>query len=158
MDLEKTKKFNEMSKILKQHGIAINSVDGVAKASQIIGDNIKESDSMEWDQVKETVDRKIAASIRDNNEKIDKVLRDMYTEFTAMKMDLAKIKEDISKGTIVSRGMESSEIEVNNPIEKEEVQQTIVAPEEKTEEVHPKQGKFDSSDVAIDKIFYYGKK
>lgn len=148
MDVEKLKKMNELSKELKKHGIADSTKQAFAQAGEMVrdeavGDVITRSNSSE--KSKDSFDSQYQIMLERQN-------RQMANEIKALKETVTAIQEDVER---LKREPKPNPRPEPKPPEPPTVDKQAKL---KKEEKHPKQGDFNSEDVAVDKIFYYGKK
>ncbi|MBW3004271.1 hypothetical protein KY310_00360 [Candidatus Woesearchaeota archaeon] len=143
MDVEKLKKMNELSKELKKHGMAESTKEVFEQAGEMMkdeamGDIISKSSSQE--KSKEGFDHQYQIMLERQN-------RQIAQEVQALKETVAALKEAVEQ-------LKQARPAQQQP--KEERQATFAKKEEPKE--HPRQGAFTSEDVAVDKVFYFGKK
>lgn len=142
MDVEKLKKMNELSKELKKHGIAKSTKEAFEKAGEMvrdeaIGDVI--SQSTQKSEASDSFDKHYQIMLERQN-------RQLANEIIALKEAVAVIQQEVER--LKQAPMQQQP--------KEERQATFAKKEEPKQ--HPKQGGFTSEDVAVDKVFYFGKK
>lgn len=147
MDVEKLKKMNELSKELKKHGIADSTKQAFAQAGEMVrdeavGDVITRSGNSE--KSKDSFDSQYQIMLERQN-------RQMASEIKALKETVAAIQEELKQ-------LKCADFKARTPEQRQEPSVEKQATLQKKEEKHPKQGDFNSDDVAVDKIFYYGKK
>jgi len=143
MDVEKLKKMNELSKELKKHGMAESTKEAFEKAGKMVRDEAV------GDVISKSTQKAEASDSFDKHYQImlERQNRQLANEIIALKEAVAAIKEEIDK------------LKQAKPIQqqpKQEKQATFAKKEEQKQ--HPKQGSFTSEDVAVDKVFYFGKK
>ncbi len=143
MDVEKLKKMNELSKELKKHGMAESTKEAFEKAGKMVRDEAV------GDVISKSTQKAEASDSFDKHYQImlERQNRQLANEIIALKEAVAAIKEEIDK------------LKQAKPIQqqpKQEKQATFAKKEE--QKPHPKQGGFTSEDVAVDKVFYFGKK
>ncbi len=144
MDVEKLKKMNELSKELKKHGIAESNKEAFEKAGEIvrdeaIGDVI--SQSTQKSEASDSFDKHYQIMLERQN-------RQLANEIIALKGAVIAIQEEIEKLK------QAKPMPAQQP--KQETQATFAKKEEPKQ--HPRQGGFTSEDVAMEKVFYFGKK
>jgi len=147
MDVEKLKKMNELSKELKKHGMADSTKQAFAQAGEMVrdeavGDIISRSNTSE--KSKDSFDKQYQIMLERQN-------RQLANEINALKETVAAIQEELKQ-------LKCADFKTRAPEQKQEPKEEKQATLQKKEEKHPKQGDFNSEDVAVDKIFYYGKK
>jgi len=158
MSVEDVMKVNKLAQDLLDQGLVASRDDAVKRAQEmlskeIVGNDIKVEDV----QDKQTI------SVNDNS--LDK-LRNMVErikEHSERKLDsykdgLMALEKELKCLRVEIEDMKSRErrkaMEAKASVEKKEVQEKIV--EEK--ESHPRKGNFNSDDVSVEKIFYFGNK
>ena len=148
MNVEKLKKMNELSKELKKHGMA----DSTAEAFNQAGDMVREEavkdiivKSGEKSESKDCFDSQYQIMLERQNRQIAQEVQTLKETVAAMQAEIEMLKADQKAAPVQQQ---------EKP--KQEVQKKFPQKEESKE--HPKQGEFTSDDVAVDKVFYFGKK
>ena len=148
MNVEKLKKMNELSKELKKHGMA----DSTAEAFNQAGDMVREEavkdiivKPREKSESKDCFDSQYQIMLERQNRQIAQEVQALKETVAAMQAEIEMLKADQKAAPVQQQ---------EKP--KQEVQKKFPQKEESKE--HPKQGEFTSEDVAVDKVFYFGKK
>lgn len=148
MNVEKLKKMNELSKELKKHGMA----DSTAEAFSQAGDMVREEavkdiiiKSKDTQKSKDCFDSQYQIMLERQNRQIAQEVQALKETVAAIQAEIEMLKAD--QKTAPAQQQEKP---------KQEVQKKFPQKEESKE--HPKQGGFTSDDVAVDKVFYFGKK
>jgi len=148
MNVEKLKKMNELSKELKKHGMA----DSTAEAFNQAGDMVREEavkdiiiKSEDTQKSKDCFDSQYQIMLERQNRQIAQEIQALKETIAAMQAEIEMLKADQKAAPVQQQ---------EKP--KQEVQKKFPQKEESKE--HPKQGGFTSDDVAVDKVFYFGKK
>ncbi len=147
MDVEKLKKMNELSKELKKHGIADSTSQAFSQAGEIVRDET-------FKQVIEQNNASYKSTEFDNQYQImlERQNRQIVQEVQALKETIAAMQAEIEMLKADRRAAPLPQQE--RP--KQEVQAKF--PQKSESKEHPRQGGFTPEDVAVDKIFYFGKK
>ncbi|MGV8150976.1 MAG: hypothetical protein ACP5NV_04575 [Candidatus Woesearchaeota archaeon] len=167
---EKMAKMNKLAKDLKQHGFAESSFEAIQQANQIYGDDDLSHD-VKHGMITSPHDR-MTGEEKMNETEIDrkfiKMQNDMKTLTDKMNEIIKAINDMDSRITQLSKRPVERVIErpVEKPVEKSAETHTEESPvqqthheEKKTEEfTNQRVGNYQSQDVAIDKMFYFGKK
>lgn len=152
MSVEDIQKVNKLSQELLDQGIADSREDAVKQAQQILNKeivdkqeisedgNIVVKDDLEY--YKNIITRTKEYTLQQLN-KFKKEIETLTTEVHRLKAELSALKP--GEGKSVQEPVEQKK-DVQNPLKTEK------------KEPHPKQGRFTSADVAVEKMFYYGKK
>lgn len=157
---EKMRKMNELAKDLKQHGFADSSFEAIKQANQIYGEDdithevkhglIKDSDGETMEKVTDN-DR----NIKKLQENIDMLTNKMNEIIKAINDIDARITQ-LSKRPVervIERQYEEKPAPARSaPVVEEKHEQ------KPAEYENQRVGNFQSQDVAIDKMFYFGKK
>ncbi|MEM4263573.1 MAG: hypothetical protein QW666_01600 [Candidatus Woesearchaeota archaeon] len=163
MDVEKLKKINQLSVEFKKHGMAVSHDDAFAKASEVVRDDelkdvlaktsIAEQSSCACCNEKQSSSHSTSF---DNQYQImlERQNRQLVQEIMALKETIAMLKSDVEQ--LKSNAARPVIIQQVQP--KQEKQAVLQEKKESSEKSHPKQGNYTSEDVAIEKMFYYGKK
>lgn len=146
MDVEKLKKMNELSKELKKHGIAENNKEAFEQAGKIVRDEAVGNVISQATQKTETSD----SFDKHYQIMLERQNRQLANEIIALKEAVAAIQQEVEK---LKQAKPAAPVQ-QQP--REEKQATFAKKQEPKE--HPKQGGFTSEDVAMEKVFYFGKK
>lgn len=160
--------MNELAKDLKQHGFAESSFEAIKQASQIYGDDelthevkhglIKNSFNEQTDNMGEIMDIENDRKLKKMQDNID-ILTNKLNEIIKAINDMDARLTQLSKRSVTTERV--IEKQIDTPIHHEEKQnvKTDETHETKSEEyTNQRVGNYQSQDVAIDKMFYYGKK
>lgn len=164
MDVEKLKKINQLSVEFKKHGFAVSHDDAFAQASAVVRDDelkdilAQTSTTTNTATSAETPERPNQAASQgfDNQYQVllERQNRQLVQEILALKETVAMLKSDVEQ--LKSNAARAVAVQQAQP--KQEKQAVLHEKKESAEKSHPKQGNFTSEDVAIEKMFYYGKK
>lgn len=149
MDVEKLKKMNELSKELKKHGVADSTKEAFAKAGQMVRDEAV------GDVISHSEKKPEQESSFDNQYQImlERQNRQLVNEINILKNAVAELQEALEQLKKEPRPTPEPRPEPKRP--EPPVMQSKLKEEKKE---HPKQGEFSSEDVAVEKVFYFGKK
>lgn len=186
--IERMRRINDLTRELKQRGFAESSFEAIQQANQIYGnedmeDNVKhgiiqksaherimKDENMGDDSVpySERKFAKIVESVDVLTNKMNEIVRainDLDTRLNELK--LKQDKMILSKQPVVESRV-NPKVEANaaeklieaEPIDKNEqqAQQHAQAPRKDDYDLNQRTGNFQSQDVAIDKMFYFGNK
>ena len=156
MNIEKLKKVNQLSKELKKHGMAME--DAIHEAGETVHE----------EEVKEFLDKSKAEMQSSKNPSsteqyiimLERNNRKIMEEVQKVKQEVSKIMNEFSD--IKRKIQEQTIIPVQEPVQEETFTQKKVekqaklTPKKKVK--NPRQGEYNSEDVSIEKMFYYGKK
>lgn len=164
MSVEDVQKVNKLAQELLNHGIVASRDDAVRRAEEMLNKKIADVQRNDQSQtvtsdgsVKAPGDPDYYRNIIERTR--DQVQREMksFTEMlTLLASEVDSIKEEIKNLKINFRPQENVKEEVDRELKEEQTK--IVEKQEAKQEPHPKRGNFNSSDVAIEKMFYYGNK
>lgn len=149
MDVEKLKKMNDLSKELKRHGIAIDNTDAFARAGEIVRDKeVSEiiSHTEKTASCEHSFDKQYQLMLERQN-------RQIANEISALKETVAALKEEILH---LKQAKPTQQPQQAQQQPKQETQTKF--PQKAESKEHPRQGSYTPDDVAVDKIFYFGKK
>jgi hypothetical protein len=163
MDIEKTKKINELVAELKKHKMLEGSDDALTKAEEMVNRSGDESLSSAPTARPEAHSNAGFETILKEHAKV------MKEELDLLRKGLLSINDEVQelreKMTEMERNMaqlKRAEPKVEKPAEAPEAEPKEETPapaeKEKSGESHPRQGNFNEDDVSIEKIFYAGKK
>lgn len=185
--IERMRRINDLTRELKQHGFAESSFEAIKQANQIYGDDdidedvkhglIQNSphDKMTKDEnMVENVDENVAyndrklARVNDNVEllttkmnEIIRALNDLDARITEIKVKQDKLALERQEQRVEPRVEVKVETSVEEKSTSHEIGQEVKSTghEHKDEySMNQRTGNFQSQDVAIDKMFYFGKK
>lgn len=161
MDVEKLKKINQLSVEFKKHGMAISHDEAFAKASAVVRDDeLKDvlAQASTTAASSETPARPNQATSQgfDNQYQVllERQNRQLVQEIIALKETVAMLKSDVEQ----LKSNAARQVMMQQAQPKQEKQSVLHEKKESSAQSHPKQGNYTSEDVAIDKMFYYGKK
>lgn len=132
--------MNELSKELQKHGMADSTAEAFSKAGDMVRDEAV-GEVLSKSSAKDGFDHKYQIMLERQN-------RQFSQEITELKEKVAKMQAEIE--------ILKAEKPMQPAKPKQETQTKFPQKEESKE--HPKQGGFTSEDVAVDKVFYFGKK
>ena len=181
MDVEQMMKVNLLSKELKKHGFAISSQDAFKQAESAYGHVFEHSALAHQAQLLEPAEaksepgapathfsapaqelrtesdhfllnKKIEILIKKNSVQLERQMEALKEMVTALASELELLRK------AVNRKEEAPKTYVfESPKEHKEPQETLQKHTEQTA-FHPKQGNYQTSDVSVEKMFYFGKK
>ena len=161
--IDKLKKINEMTKILKQHGIATSSDDALKKSSEIYEYDIQSSNSDNSSSNTSSDNEK-----SESNVNMEPLLREMENKHRRLSERMAQIESNVSNVIgkmnemiqVIKRLDGPTKNQSQNPQQtfKEEVKSTPEAsPETSPEKPKPRTGDFKPGNVDIMDFFNYSK-
>ena len=181
--IEKMRRLNNLTKELKQHGFAESSFEAIQQANQIYGDDevshdvkhgiIRSSNGDRMAESTENIDinnsaHKKIAQLSENVDTLTAKMNEIIKALNDLDARIIELKNRSPEKVIVEKFIERPI--PNMPRETREETTPEVHHEEKKEEtvvghVHKEEytanqrtGNFQPNDVAIDKMFYFGKK
>ncbi|MDO8741323.1 MAG: hypothetical protein Q7J54_07180 [Candidatus Woesearchaeota archaeon] len=152
MDFEIVNKINNLAKELLRTGTAESAEDAYEQAKRIVGGS-------EGEEIKEEVKPDdegftfLRSRMNEYNQKMEKEINNLNAKLSSIVDDIEKLRQDVAS---LNRDIEVKQHE--KTAEKPE-QETRIEPKRnmkqtiKGQEVH-----FSPDEVAVDKIFYFGKK
>ena len=170
-DVEKMKKLNDLAKELQKHNFADDSQEAykfaekiyAEKASDIFGSSIPEASQTEPEVQAESVRVETQKEDSSNNELLERkyqLILEMNNkrfneELISLKQQVQDVNSEIERLRLVVRRLEEQGM-TQKQVERQETI-NIVDKKEVPKESNPRQGDFKSSDVPIEKSFYFGK-
>jgi len=156
---EKIRKMGEISKELKKHGLAEDSEEAMKKAEEIMVDG-DSNVYVSQEKMKENI-KKAEACCDNANDEIKRLQSAVNDRVSGMESQVNLIRDKLNE--IIAKINELEQKIDAQP--KQEVQATLVKEEQKAQEnrdnskVNPEVKKeYNPDDVAVDKMFYVGKK
>ena len=147
MDVFKLQKINNLASELRKHNIADSSDSAFQQAEQVFEPSVQQVVIEEKPAVVQRVDvlaeRKFEMLLEQNNKKYEQEISLLRSAVGTLANELECLKSELRK---------LSEQAPPKPKERQEPLKTEV------KEEHPRQGKFTSTDVDIQKMFYFGAK
>lgn len=143
MNIEETQKINELAKELQSHGMAANSEEATKKAEAIITGSVsttpepEAAPESELNQLKSSV-----AYLQADLKNLVTEMQKLVTIYSGLKQEVAELK----------RGQQTTPTPAHVEVQQEISQ--AEAPKEKSKD----ETGFNTEDVAVDKVFYFGKK
>jgi ABC-type phosphate transport system auxiliary subunit len=171
-DYEKMRKMNELAKDLKQHGFADSSFEAIKQAGQIYGDE-EMTHEVKHGLIQSKQDRMVGEekmSETDFDRKFKKLQENIDTLTTKMNEMIQALNDMDSRITQLSKKQREErfapheEMPVQNketPVEKKQEEPAHHEEKHQTESgeyANQRVGNYQSQDVSIDKMFYFGKK
>jgi len=162
MDIEKTKRINELARELKDHGIAADYEEAYRQAEKMIesgidSPNFQSSDISIREVKKEPprYDKNVvldALEIKNINNRLDALEQQLNVIFLKINEIIAEINKAEKKKA--ESPIEIRRIEEEKKAEKQkEIQASLKT---QPSEAHPRTGDYKPEDVSIEKMFYYG--
>ncbi|MBD3303527.1 hypothetical protein GF343_00110 [Candidatus Woesearchaeota archaeon] len=151
MNVEKLKKMNELSKELKKHGVADSTKEAFAKAGNMVRDEAVGEVISRSEQKPEqgsSFDKQYQVTLERQN-------RQLAGEINTLKQTVAELKQAVEQLKKEPRPKPPEPRPEPEPPGPPTVQAKLKKEESKD---NPKQGKYTSEDVAVEKVFYFGKK
>lgn len=150
MNVEQLQKINQLATELKKHNLSINTEEAVQQAEETYGHG---QQAAERQPIQETVSQRAPDLLEQRRFEIllQNHTRRYEEQFEIYRNAINKLAEELE---IVKTKLTA--LTANQPKERQES-----LPQTKSEvkkEPHPKQGGFSSSDVDIQKMFYFGNK
>ncbi len=147
MDVFKLQKMNNLAAELKKHNFANSSEDAYQQAEQVYAEKepsvVSDEPQIVVQQKTDTLaERRFEMILEQNNRKYEQELGLLRSALNTLANELESVKSHLRK------------LHEQSPQPKE--QQVPLKTEPK--EDHPRQGKFTSNDVDIQKMFYFGTK
>jgi hypothetical protein len=179
--IEKMRRINDLTKELKQHGFAESSFEAIEQANQIYGthevsDDVKhgiiensmheklsKGDQMEEEYSARKTD-KLSQNVEQLTAKINEIIKainDIDARLATMDTRINSIKNRQDQLRVEPKPEPKVELRTPEPKPVQaSVEQAPQADSAKKDEyaLNQRTGNFQSNDVAIDKMFYYGKK
>lgn len=155
--IEDVQKVNKLAQELLNQGIAASRDEAVQKAQEFLNKTITKERAAAQDTskvIQETDMEILRNMIERQREMTQRQLNDFKSAINALAEEIQKIKEQLKtkKETVTAKESGLDPEHKTGQIELERPKQ------EKKSEPHPKRGEWKSEDVAVEKIFYYGKK
>jgi hypothetical protein len=143
MNVEKLKKMNELSKELQKHGMADSTSEAFTKAGEVVRDEafsqiVKEPES------KDGFNHQYQIMLERQNRELVQEINSLKEKIAAMQADIEMLKADNNARPAAQ--------------EKPKQETQTKFPQKPESKEHPKQGEYTPEDVAVDKVFYFGKK
>lgn len=183
--IERMRRINDLTRELKQHGFAESSFEAIKQANQIYGPDELE-DHVKHGLIKDNESKNVGDEKMDENninndkkiikvsetvdvltEKVNEIIRainDLDARITEIKQTQNKlavaISESKSEARVEQKTTSHSADKILHDSEKNDAKSdSETKPSVKDEySVNQRTGNFQSQDVAIDKMFYYGNK
>lgn len=151
MDVEKLKKMNELSKELKKHGMADSTREAFTQAGKMVrdeavGDVISQSDKKTEEP--SSFDKQYQIMLERQN-------RQIASEINTLKQTVAELQKAVEQ---LKKEPKPEPKPDPRPEPEPPGPPTVQAKLKKESKDNPKQGKYTSADVAVEKVFYFGKK
>jgi membrane-bound lytic murein transglycosylase MltF len=147
MDVFKLQKINALASDLKKHNFAVSSEDAYQQAEQVFAEQeapvVAEVQHVVVQKVDSLAERRFELILEQNNKKYVQEIHLLRSALGSLAQELESVKSEIRR---------LHEQAPSKPKEKQEPLKTEV------KEDHPRQGKFTSADVDIQKMFYFGAK
>lgn len=171
-DYEKMRKMNDLAKDLKLHGFAESSFEAIKQANQIYGDddlthevkhgliNSPHERIVGEEKMSETDFDKKFKKLQDNVDTLTNKMNEMIQALNDMDARIAQMSKKQREERVVPRE-EAPVHREEKPVENNHEEQThheAKPHSESGEYENQRVGNYQSQDVNIDKIFYYGKK
>lgn len=184
MDIEKLKKLNQLTKELQKHSFAFNSDEAFKQAGKVFeetGQKVTQTNDVRENQseantsqtnssstIRQAPDessdfllqKKIELMLEMNNKKIAEELQNLRAEIENLQSQIQKFRIELQESAVksVSSSQETSETQAPVAEKQEELQKLNPPSEPKSQDSHPRQGKYTPEDVSIEKMFYFGNK
>jgi polyhydroxyalkanoate synthesis regulator phasin len=155
--IEDVQKVNKLAQELLNQGIASSRDEAVQKAQQFLNREIakeKTSTQTTSQTMQETSLESLRNMLERQRDMTQRQLQDFRSAINALAEEISNIKEQMSRAKVEARTASDAGLEP----EQKTGQLKLKPKEAKKKEPHPKRGDWKSEDVAIEKIFYYGKK
>jgi hypothetical protein len=168
MSIDNIQKINKLAQELLSHGIVSSRDEAVRRAEQILD---KKLTGGQQDTTGQTIaaDNTVALQndpdyykniIERTRDQVQREMKNFSEMLTVMASEIDSIKDEIRNIKVNFRPQQAQQMNTREEVNKElkEETQTKVIEQKKTNEPHPKRGNFNSGDVAIEKMFYFGNK
>lgn len=166
MSVEDINKINKLAQELLDHGLCASRDDAVKRAEEMLNKKLADVQSnvpsVNSDgSIKAPDDPDYYRNIIERTR--DQIQRDMksFSEMlTLLASEVDSLKEEIKNLKINSKPIEQENVkeEVDKELKEEQTQIVDESKKESNDDPHPKRGNFNSDDVSIEKMFYYGNK
>ncbi|MBW2970187.1 hypothetical protein KY309_03150 [Candidatus Woesearchaeota archaeon] len=146
MDVFKLQRINSLASDLRKHNFAGSSEDAFQQAEQVFEEKQQGAVEEAAPVVQKSnglAERRFELLLEQNNKKYVEEFQVLRSALNSLAQELESLKSELRK---------LSEQAPPKPKERQEPLKTEV------KEDHPRQGKFNPSDVDIQKMFYFGKK
>ena len=143
MNVEKLKKMNELSKELQKHGMADSTSEAFAKAGELVREE-SFSQVIKKPESRDGFDNQYQIMLERQNRELAQEINSLKEKIAAMQADIEMLKADNKTRPIIQ--------------EKPKQETQTKFPQKSESKEHPKQGGYTPEDVAVDKVFYFGKK
>ena len=146
MDVFKLQRINSLASDLRKHNFAGSSEDAFQQAEQVFEEKQHGAVEEAAPVVQKSnglAERRFELLLEQNNKKYVEEFQVLRSALNSLAQELESLKSELRK---------LSEQAPPKPKERQEPLKTEV------KEEHPRQGKFNPSDVDIQKMFYFGKK
>jgi len=147
MDVFKLQKINALASDLKKHNFASSSEDAYQQAEQVYVESepsvVAEVQPVVVQKVDSLAERRFELLLEQNNKKYEQEVHLLRSALSSLAQELEAVKSELRR---------LHEQAPPKPKEKQEPLKT------EAKEDHPRQGKFTSTDVDIQKMFYFGAK
>lgn len=165
ISIEDIQKINNLVSELLKKGICSTREEAVKMAESYLN---KQVISDKKTEVSKVLSPKKEDEYRNMIERtktyMQKELMNLRNALEILAKEISKLKQEVNNLKIAgeSKSVENTELEGKNVKEAAEEQEKLEEEEEKEEKkdkkFYPKQGKFGSEDVSVEKMFYYGNK
>ncbi|GIU69675.1 MAG: hypothetical protein KatS3mg002_0911 [Candidatus Woesearchaeota archaeon] len=167
-DYEKMRKMNELAKDLKRHGFAESSFEAIQQASQIYGEDsithevrhglIKDNkgDNLGDNKMNDQEADKKIRKIQDNVDILTNKMNEIIQAINDLDSRLVRLTKEVQK--IEPRSSNFVREEQQKVLEKSSQEHSVNQDQKSDEYANQRVGNYHSEDVAIDKMFYFGKK
>ena len=144
MDVEKLQKINALANELKKHNFAAGNDEAFKQAESVYDPKQQEKKPMQTTKIEDSLsEKRFEIMLQMNNKRYD-------NEISMLKSALRQLAEEFTQMKQKIHERPAQRQEPPKPVQKE------LKTEPKQD--HPKQGKFTSDDVDIQKMFYFGTK
>lgn len=150
-DIEKIKRINALAKELIEHGIASNMEEAAEQAKKMIerGETVEEKKNEPNVEIRPAS----SASLGHGFLGLDDLKQRLDTVERQMEAMVGKINEIISELKKTEKTQENRESPITLDEPRKETQAHL---KDEKKEPHPRTGKYNSDDVSIEKMFYFG--
>lgn len=155
MNIDDMQKVNRLAKELLVHGIAESSQDAVAQAEQTILGR-QGSERIVAEKVEEKENQEIRY-LQNSVKQLSSDLSRISSELSALKEEHERLRKEVADGQQRSAALHHAASAAAHPAAEAKQEFGQSSPQAKAQAAAMEKG-YSQEDIAIDKIFYFGKK
>lgn len=157
--IEDVQKVNKLAQELLNQGIAFSRDEAVKKAQEFLNKEITSDQRVTQENRVQTQAIDITLeSLKNIFERHKEITQRQFNDFRSAINALAENVSNIKEQMIMNKVEARTAKEAGFEPEQKTGQLKLEPKKEEKKEVHPKRGEWKSSDVSIEKMFYYGTK